>query len=288
MYFSQDQNINMDISEDFPSEDVYSDGSDGRDPIDELPFIKLDKIGENPNDSFSSSPRNDPPPSLPSIPPDKQQDQMPSPDPFSCDTSTGPPRNPHMGLIDAKHQHLLNDASSRAPIFQQNYQIPNQPYIINPPPVLAPGFCFAPANPALVNYALPCHSHIFCQCSPCFGCNVSCFGCNAGFPAIMGTNNSVCNQINSVDQMKAYLQRKITGRSDVRFNKKTLHYLYNIFAQSFGWRSLTRTEKRNKQLVFKRLFDNKVQVVQCIQSYPSIIEQVLLVKGLSKLKNSEQ
>ena len=86
-------------------------------------------------------------------------------------------------------------------------------------------------------------------------------------------------RINSPNDLKEYLQKKISGDKKIRFNKTKLFYLFDIFVKMFGWRPLNRTEKRKKELVFQRLFENKQDVLDSIEKYPSIIEQVLVCQG---------
>ncbi|KAK8846406.1 hypothetical protein M9Y10_020424 [Tritrichomonas musculus] len=90
---------------------------------------------------------------------------------------------------------------------------------------------------------------------------------------------SSCSNIKNVKQMKEYLQLIISGNKNLRFNKKTLHYFYNLLAGMFCWSPLTRDEKRNKNLVFQKLFKNRNLVIDSINKYPSIIEQVFIIKG---------
>lgn len=98
-------------------------------------------------------------------------------------------------------------------------------------------------------------------------------------PGIPNGALKVGDKINSPNDLKEYLQKKISGDRKTRFNKTKLFYLFDIFVKMFGWRPLSRTEKRKKELVFQRLYENKQDVLDSIEKYPSIIEQVLVCQG---------
>lgn len=99
----------------------------------------------------------------------------------------------------------------------------------------------------------------------------------SGIPC--GAFNKMGDRFHTQDQLKEYLQFLISGDKKIRFKKEKLFYLFDIFVMMFGWVPLNRKEKRNKKLVFKRLFENKNVVVECIERFPSIIDQVLLYEG---------
>ncbi|KAK8884233.1 hypothetical protein M9Y10_043341 [Tritrichomonas musculus] len=90
----------------------------------------------------------------------------------------------------------------------------------------------------------------------------------------------MCDRISTQLQLKQYLQLKISGNKNIRFNKKKLSCLFNIFVRNFGWEPMSREETRNKELVFQRLFSNKDVVVSTIEQFPSVLDQVLLCGGL--------
>lgn len=99
----------------------------------------------------------------------------------------------------------------------------------------------------------------------------------SGIPC--GAFNKMGDRFLTQDQLKEYLQFLISGDKKIRFKKEKLFYLFDIFVMMFGWVQLKRKEKRNKELVFKRLFENKNVVVESIERFPSIIDQVLLYEG---------
>lgn len=289
MYFNSDQNINFNVSE-FFSDDFFSD-TDENNPLDDLPCVSLDKIADDSTSDSTISP-SDGYTSPMNLPPDKLQRDTPitnaSPPENNSDSS---PIHPNE-LLNNVFQSNNNDLSCSKgaqfyPLNNCQTSLPLSPFYASCLPQNNQVLC--PKDYSQMTNSFQCKGQILTQMpqqNAFVGYQVSTYGCCSCFLTV-GTI-STCNHITSVDQMKAYLQRKISGNSGVRFNKATLHYLYNIFASTFNWSPLSRNEKRKKQYVFKRLFDNKYQVIDLIQKYPSIIDQVLLVKGLSKIKNSNQ
>lgn len=122
----------------------------------------------------------------------------------------------------------------------------------------------------VTNYSIPASTSMQDLYSNIFG-HAAC--------SVKRTVKSSCDQIHSIKDLIQYYQLRITGYKNIRFNRTTLHNLYNIYANIFGWKPLTRKEKRNKDLVFKHLFSNKDLVIGITEKNPSILVQVLLDRG---------
>lgn len=278
--FFSDQNSSLDLTD---SEDIDGDDLNPELPNLNQPFIPLDTpINTNPNSSvnpfeLSESLPGDPPSTPPIVPPDKQLGSPPNV--LKCDPQQSPPNT--LYDVDFNISSHKDVSSQNSTINQQSYQAPQNAYSImygNSMPLTNQNFY---QNNFL--YQSSCQFQYFPQNYP-YNFSMTSFCCNdCSFNGTL----CLCKQITSANDMKAYLQRKITGNSGTRFNKKTLHYLYEIFALHYHWGPLTRAEKRNKMHVFKRLFENKFLVIDYIQKCPSIIDQVLLKKIISTKKTEQ-
>lgn len=74
-----------------------------------------------------------------------------------------------------------------------------------------------------------------------------------------------------------FLQYKISGDKNIRFRKEKLHALYEIFQEKFHWKKLDRKDKRNKQHVFKKLYQHKDLVKYLIQTCPEVYLNPIII-----------
>lgn len=281
-YFNSEQNTSNIDASDSSYEDIYS-GIEMKDSDeDDIAFIIIDDDPTHPS-NLSNKVDSSPPPSPPNVPPDKQNDSSSSDSPHD---NRSPPSKGGTSPTEGE----LNDGS---PPNVPPHQIPDvkppigcpifQCILMPNPGMVIPNFppCVCPVSyPPQFFYGIP-------NASPSMNnCSALSFGCNACL--FQRVSHSICDQINNANQLKMYLQKIISGRSETRFNKDTLHHLYKLLAKMFGWGELTRSEKRNKQLVFQRLYENKLQVIECIQNCPFIIEQVLVKRGINKMEKQKK
>lgn len=125
------------------------------------------------------------------------------------------------------------------------------------------------------NSSSPVPNNQFCLCHSAsnvqFPMNSSCFGLHCS--SVRNTYEAYATMQYNYELKKfiGYLNYKISGDKNIRFKKEKLHCLYNIFVNHhLGLKPLNRDDKRNKNLVFSKLFAHKDKVIECIEKKPEI------------------
>ncbi|OHS98526.1 hypothetical protein TRFO_08787 [Tritrichomonas foetus] len=91
--------------------------------------------------------------------------------------------------------------------------------------------------------------------------------------------NGLLPEVNTIYSFRSYLNRRVYNNPHTQMTKQVLHFLYELFIPVLNIPPLTRNEKRNKDLVYRKLFFFKQSIVFLLENYEKTFLLPIILYG---------